>query len=63
MPKVKRINATTYQYQCECGAEIELITDMPVKRLPKCFKCGKKQEMIMDKSENKKDEPTPINGK
>jgi predicted SprT family Zn-dependent metalloprotease len=49
MPKVKQIGTNSYQYICECGAEIELHQDFPLKRAIKCFQCGKKDEIFAEK--------------
>lgn len=49
MPKVTHPDKNTYVYNCECGAEITFITDTTPKRLIKCFKCGKKDEVEWDK--------------
>lgn len=58
MPKVKHPSKDTYIYECECGAEITLHTDMPVKRLIKCFKCGKKDEVEWEKHYAKRNRKT-----
>jgi len=49
MPKVKQIGTNSYQYTCECGAEIILYQDFPPKKLFKCFECIKKDELRRDK--------------
>jgi predicted SprT family Zn-dependent metalloprotease len=54
MPQVKQINTNTYQYLCECGAEITLHQDFPIKRAVKCWKCGKKDADAYNKGEIKK---------
>jgi hypothetical protein len=46
MPKVKQIGTNSYQYTCECGAEITLHQDYPLKKPIKCFQCGKKDEIF-----------------
>jgi predicted SprT family Zn-dependent metalloprotease len=50
MPKVKQIGTNSYQYQCECGAEITLHQDFPLKKAIKCFQCGKKDELEREKN-------------
>ena len=55
MPKVKQIGTNSYQYTCECGAELELHQDFPVKRVVKCWKCGKKDADEYDKKRGGKD--------
>lgn len=49
MPKVKQIGTNSYQYTCECGAEITLHQDFPLKKAIKCFQCVKKEEIKKEK--------------
>lgn len=54
MPKVKVTTTTddeypiAYDYVCECGTPIRLLTNVRHKRLPKCFDCLDKTQLEFD---------------
>ena len=47
MPKVEKIGANTYRYQCVCGCMITLETDRKPERLTKCWECLNQSGEVM----------------
>jgi predicted SprT family Zn-dependent metalloprotease len=42
MPKIEKIGTNKYRYQCTCGQMVILESDVPPKRLSKCWECCEK---------------------
>lgn len=43
-----------YHHKCNCGAEINISTDIKYKSVHTCFKCGKKFKFQEEENANKK---------
>jgi hypothetical protein len=39
MPKIEKLGPNRYRYQCSCGRVVVLESDVPPKRLSKCWEC------------------------